>query len=56
MKMNNNNNNLDGQIPVFIFLRNRVAQLYPRNWVLFSLPPMTCRAMVEVFNPTSTWA
>jgi hypothetical protein len=21
----------------------------------FSLPPMTCRAMVEVFDPTSTW-
>jgi hypothetical protein len=27
----------------------------PRHWVLFSSPPVTCRATVEVFDPTSTW-
>jgi hypothetical protein len=27
--------NLEGQIPVFISPRNRVAQLYPRHWVPF---------------------
>jgi hypothetical protein len=26
----------------------------PRHWVPFSLPPMTRRAKVEVFNPAST--
>jgi hypothetical protein len=26
----------------------------PRHWVLFSSPPMTLRAVVEVFEPTST--
>jgi hypothetical protein len=41
--------NLQGQIPVFISPRNRVAQLYPR--VLGSLlsPLTTLRATVEVF-------
>jgi hypothetical protein len=27
--------NLQGQVPVFIFPGNRVAQLYPRHWVIF---------------------
>jgi hypothetical protein len=27
----------------------------PRHWVLFSSPPMTCRPMVEVVQPASTW-
>jgi hypothetical protein len=31
--------NQDGQVPVFISLRNRVAQLCPRHWVPFSSPP-----------------
>jgi hypothetical protein len=26
-----------------------------KHWVSLSLPPMTCRAMVEVFKPTSIW-
>jgi hypothetical protein len=36
--------NLEGQIPVFISLRNRVP---------FSSPPATSRATVEVFDPAS---
>jgi hypothetical protein len=27
----------------------------PRHWVLFLSPPTTCRAMVEVLEPPSTW-
>jgi hypothetical protein len=46
--------NLEDQVPTFISLRNRVAQLYPRHWVPISLPPTTRRAKVEVFKPTST--
>jgi hypothetical protein len=44
-----------GQVPVFtrIFPRKRVAQLYPRQWVLFSSPPTTRRATVEVFESSS---
>jgi hypothetical protein len=34
--------NLEGQDPVFISSRNRVAQLYPRHWVPF-LSPLTTR-------------
>jgi hypothetical protein len=48
--------NMEGQVPVFISPRNRVAQLYPRHWVPFLLPLTTCRAAVEVFKPASTWA
>jgi hypothetical protein len=47
--------NLEGQIPRFIIPRNRVAHLYPRHWVPFSVPPTTRGAIVEVFDPTSTW-
>jgi hypothetical protein len=43
--------NLEGQVPVFIFPRNLVAQLYPRQWAPFSSPPTTRRATVEVFEP-----
>jgi hypothetical protein len=48
--------NLEGQVPVFICPRNRVARLYtPRHWVPFSSPPTTCRTTVEVFDPASIW-
>jgi hypothetical protein len=41
---------LEGQVPVFISLRNKVAQLYPRREVCSLLSPLTTlRAMVEVF-------
>jgi hypothetical protein len=46
--------NLEGQVPVFISPRNRLAQLYPRNWVHFSSPPTTRRATMEVFEHAST--
>jgi hypothetical protein len=36
--------NLEGRVLVFIYPRNRVAQLYPRYWVPFSSPPTTRRA------------
>jgi hypothetical protein len=35
--------NLEGQVPVFISPRNRVAQLYPRHWVPFMSPLTTLR-------------
>jgi hypothetical protein len=44
--------NLEGQVPVFISPKNRVAS--PRHWVSFSLPPTTRRATVKVFDPAST--
>jgi hypothetical protein len=40
--------NLEGQVPVFISPRNRVARLYPRHWVPFPSPPTTRRPTVEV--------
>jgi hypothetical protein len=43
--------NLECQVPVFIFPRNRVVQLYPRHWIPFSSPPTTRRDTVEVFDP-----
>jgi hypothetical protein len=46
--------NLEGQVPVFISSRNRVAQIYPRHWVPFPSPLTTRRATVEVFYPAST--
>jgi hypothetical protein len=46
--------NLKGQVPVFIFPQNMVAQLYPRHWLFFSPPPTICRATVEAFEPAST--
>jgi hypothetical protein len=45
---------LESQVPVNISPRNRVAHLYPRQWVPFSSPPTTRRATVEVFDPNST--
>jgi hypothetical protein len=36
--------NLEGQVPVFISPRNRVAIYTPRHWVPFSSPPTTRRA------------
>jgi hypothetical protein len=42
--------NLKGQVHIFISPRNRAAQLQPRHWVPFSLPPMTRRPMVEVLS------
>jgi hypothetical protein len=41
--------NLEGQVPVFISPRNRVAQLYPGHWVPFLSPLTARRAAVEVF-------
>jgi hypothetical protein len=40
---------LEGQFPVFISPRNRVAQLYPRHWVPFLSPLTTRRTTAEVF-------
>jgi hypothetical protein len=48
--------NLEGQVSIFISPRNRVAQLYPQALVSFLSTPMTHRATVEVFEPTSTRA
>jgi hypothetical protein len=41
--------NLEGQVPIFISPRNRVAQLYPGHWVPILSPLTTRRAAVEVF-------
>jgi hypothetical protein len=46
--------NLEGQVTVFIFPRDRVARLYPWHWVQLSSPPTTHRATVELFDPAST--
>jgi hypothetical protein len=40
--------NLEGQVPVFISPRNRLALLYPGHWVPFSSPPTTRRDTMEV--------
>jgi hypothetical protein len=50
--------NVDGQVPVFISSKSRVAQLYPRHYVLSSSPPKIriSTRMVVVFEPTSTRA
>jgi hypothetical protein len=45
---------LEGQVAVFISLRNRVVQLYPRHRVPFKSPPTARRATVDVFDPAST--
>jgi hypothetical protein len=45
--------NLQGQVPVFISPRNRVANYTPRHWVLFSSPLTTYRATMEVYVPAS---
>jgi hypothetical protein len=41
--------NLEGQVPVFISLRNRVVSYTLGNWVPFLSPLTTRRATVEVF-------
>jgi hypothetical protein len=46
--------NPEGQVPVFIFPRNRVPSYTPRHWVPFSSPPTTRGATVEVFDPAPT--
>jgi hypothetical protein len=43
--------NLEAQVPVFIFPRNRLAQLCLQALLL---PPPTRRAMMEVFEPLLT--
>jgi hypothetical protein len=46
--------NLDGQVPVFMSLRNRVVKLYPRALDSLSSPLTSRSAAVKVFQPTST--
>jgi hypothetical protein len=46
--------NLEGQVPIFMYPRNRVAQLCPQALGSFSSPRTTRRAMVAVFEPAST--
>jgi hypothetical protein len=41
---------LEGQVPISIYPRSRVAQLYLRHWIFFSPPLTTCKATVEVFH------
>jgi hypothetical protein len=43
--------NLEGQVPVFLSPRNRVARLYPQALGSLSVPFTTRRAKVEVFDP-----
>jgi hypothetical protein len=45
--------NLEGQLPVFISPRNKMAQLYPQALGSLSSPPTAHRATVEVFDPAS---
>jgi hypothetical protein len=49
-----NSPNLGGQVPLFIFPRNRVIQLYPSHWVPFSSLPTARRATMDVFDTAST--
>jgi hypothetical protein len=46
--------NLEGQFPVFIAPRNRVAQIRPQILGSLSSLPTTHGAMVEISDPTST--
>jgi hypothetical protein len=46
--------NLEGQVPVFISPKNRVAQIYSRALGSLFSPLMTRRAKVEVFYLAST--
>jgi hypothetical protein len=46
--------NLEGQVPVFISPRNRVARLYPQTLGSLFVVSTTRRAAVEVLEPTST--
>jgi hypothetical protein len=45
--------NMEHKVPVFISPRNRVVQLYHQPLSSFSLPPITGRTTVEVFEPAS---
>jgi hypothetical protein len=45
--------NLEGQAPIFIYPRNRVAQLYPHALGSLFFAITTHRATVEVFEPAS---
>jgi hypothetical protein len=45
---------MEGQVPIFISPRNRVALIYPGHCVPVPSPLTTRRAMVEVFYPAST--
>jgi hypothetical protein len=47
--------NLEGQVPVFISPRNRVAQLYPQALCSLFSPLTTRRVPAEVLEPASTW-
>jgi hypothetical protein len=46
--------NLEGQVPVFISPRNRVAQLYPQALGSLFVPPTTRRTTVEAFEPVAS--
>jgi hypothetical protein len=46
--------NLEGQVPLFISPRNRVAQLDPQTLGSFPSPPTVRRDTVEVFETAST--
>jgi hypothetical protein len=46
--------NPEGHVPVFISPVKGWPGYTPRHWVLFSSPPTTRRATVEVFEPVST--
>jgi hypothetical protein len=46
---------LEGQVRVFITLRNRVAQLYGQALGSSSSPSTIPKATVEVFETASTW-
>jgi hypothetical protein len=46
---------LEGQIPIFISPRNRVAQLYPQAPSSLFVTSYDSRVMVVAFEPASTW-
>jgi hypothetical protein len=45
--------NLEGQVPHLYPIGTGWPSCNPRHWVTFSSPPMTRRATVELFEPTS---
>jgi hypothetical protein len=45
---------LEGQVPVFIYSRNRVAQIYPQALGSIFVASYNSQSMVEVFEPAST--
>jgi hypothetical protein len=48
--------NLEGQVPIFISTRKRVAQLYPQELGSLFVASYDSQATVEVFEPASTRA